>query len=129
MPVKPDLARDAAPLALMVLLQGMLGAPLVHLLVEHGARGPHRFVFVHGHDESVPHSHQHERERGPDDAPRPREHSHSPGNPEHLQAVTLSASAPLVLTPVLLASRQPPAGAARRSERLADPTPAMPQGP
>ncbi|MBJ6764898.1 hypothetical protein JGU66_29390 [Myxococcaceae bacterium JPH2] len=87
--------RDLACLGLMVLVYGLLVAPVVHAVVGHGGGLGGGAAHVHGHG---PGEHTHPNEPG-DATPgkkRPASHAHQhpSGSVEHLLAVATTWSAP-----------------------------------
>ncbi|NVJ09554.1 hypothetical protein HUW63_30555 [Myxococcus sp. AM001] len=136
--LNPHDRRDLASLGLMVLVYGLVVAPVLHAVVEHGDGG-HHHSHAHAHPHGRAHAHgarsEHAQpgdEGAGDAAPageRKRGHAHLTGSVEHLQAVALAWAVmklPRVREVSWLAEVQ--RGPARPPGAAVRPT-AMPQGP
>ncbi|WNZ62127.1 hypothetical protein QEG98_41005 [Myxococcus sp. MxC21-1] len=136
--LNPHDRRDLASLGLMVLVYGLVVAPVLHAVVEHGDGGHH-----HSHAHSHPHGRAHAHGAGNEhahrgdegagepapDGERKSEHEHLTGSVEHLQAVALTWAVmklPRVREVSWLAELQ--RGPTRVPGSAVRPT-AMPQGP
>ena len=119
----------------MVLVYGLVVAPVLHAVVEHGDGGhhhPHAHSHPHGraHAHGAGNEHAHRGDEGEgEDGERKRGHEHLTGSVEHLQAVALAWAVmklPRVREVSWLAELQQ--GPTRVPGSAVRPT-AMPQGP